>query len=1510
MSLIDLWHKQGLLGYFLGWPLVFLLIFFVQHSLLSQVVINEFMASNSLAFEDPDYEDTGDWVELFNASNGTVNLSGWNLTDNVSNPTKWTIPDGAELAAGGFLVIWCDERDAAGLALHSSYRLSSAGEELALFNPQLEAIDSFVFGAQETDVSYGRMSDGLSDWSWFSSATPGSSNGASQAFEGITFAVPYFSSEGGFYSDVLEVSLSSILGEIRYTLDGRAPDLSDPLYSEPVQVNEDAFLRARVFEEGHIPGPVVTHSYFLGTDFTERPLPVVSLVTDPDHFWDADTGIYVQDFKPDWEWPINVEFFENDGNNEAAFNERAGVKVNGQNSWVLPQKMLGIYFRGGYGSGSLDYPLFHDRERTKFDNFVLRASGSDWAYTLMRDGLGQSLPQENAHVDHQGYRPSIVMLNGEYMGIHNIRSRVDEEFVTENYGLASNSVDMIADHGGVEEGSDSAFWSMDALFAADLSIQDNFDAVAEVVDMENFADYWSTEIWASNSSWGHNVIQWKPKDGGKWRYVFTDLDRGFSGSTNDDIDEFTQVQNDNYDYARVWIRHALQNDAYRNAFIRRMTDHLHTSFHPERVNGIIDDWSTRISEEVPHHVERWSGTSSSYGDGIESVEFWEDEVADLRDFALERSPFLLEDLASEFDLSPHVSLQTGNQPGDAGRIRLNDFHMPESPWIGPYFEGIPLTLTAEAQPGYAFLGWSEIQQVSMISEGSTWQYDDLGTDLGTSWQLMDFDASSWMSGTGELGYGDGDESTVLSFGDDEDDKHITTYFRKIVDVESSEAGTVNGVIQLRRDDGAVVYLNGEELFRDNMPAGEIDFETLASDATTGGGESSWTTHPVSMALVTGANVLAVEIHQVSSTSSDISFDLELTLTMPVEEIQTTENPLALELGGDAGYFAHYQPTGACTLPETIAADLTLTADCSPYLAAGTSVILESATLTIEPGVEIWFPSDAQLIVQGQLLAQGTTEAPIAFRLNPDYEAPWGNIQFDQSFSPNIIRHALVEGASEGEHPVHDRAAIAVWFSSLTLDHVTMISNASNPVYAEYSDIQLLNSTLHSDVTGDLINVRHGSALIDSCLFVGNDAPDTDAIDYDVVSDGIIRNSIIHSFRGFNSDGIDLGEGSQNILIEGGLIHHCTDKGISIGQSSNAVIQNMTIANCALGVALKDLGAATVDHSTFYGNQYALSVYEKNPGMGGADILVQNSLLSNSSHSPLFQDSLSTALVFDVLYDTDTLPFEGVAMANPLFAYPDGFDFTLLDGSPAIGAGLDGADYGAPLVWSVAQRDVAIVEIGYAGIENPNREWIKLRNEGAQEINLQGYALEDAVSWHCNSPLWLDPGEAVWITKDAAFFLESFEQVRQWDAGQLANEGERIILKDAAGIVVDFVRYAPDAPWPVPEVGSEALVRTDPLADNHFASSWMLAEVNEVTSAPPVEHQWQVYPNPVRSSLHMHFAWMPDEPVRGQWFNASGQCLEDWTWQPTSNEMVLDVSEFATGLYVLRVNGQSLLVQVL
>ncbi|MGY8942272.1 MAG: CotH kinase family protein, partial [Flavobacteriales bacterium] len=673
------------------------------------------------------------------------------------------------------------------------------------------------------------------------------------------------------------------------------------------------------------------------------------------------------DFKPEWEQPLNVEFFENDGNNQAAFNERAGVKINGQNSWELPQKMLGIYFRGGYGSGSLDYPLFHDRDRTHFDDFILRAGGSDWAYTLMRDGLSQSLPQTNSYVGYQGFRPCMVFVNGEYMGIHNIRSRIDEGFVEENYGVAANSYDLIANDGEIEEGGDSAYWVMDALMGEDLSMQANFDAVAEVVDVQDFADYWITEIWSSNSSWGHNVLLWKSnEDGEKWKFLLGDLDRGFTGSTNQDIDDFTLSQNNSYDYARTWIRHMLENPSYADFFAQRFIDHLHTTFHPNRVNDQIDVFVNRIVGEVPYHVDRWAGTTSDYGDGINSVGFWEDEIAKLRTFAMERLPFMVEDLFDAFELDDAVSLGTGNLPEGAGNIRLNAFRIPGSPWVGPYFKAMPFELTAVPNPGQEFIGWSEQVEEELVALGSVWKFRDTGENLETTWRDSAYDDSNWASGNAELGYGDGDEVTTVSYGSNANDKHVTTYFRKTFVFEGNTSIPLAGIARLRRDDGAVVYLNGEEMFRSNMPEGTIGFNTFASDGVGGNAESDLNTVALELPLVEGENVIAVEIHQIASTSSDISFDLSLSAFVVSDEIISDVNPMPLTLTDNSGFAARYAPTDACTLPLVLAADTTLTLSCSPYLAIGTTHVSLGATLTIEPGVEIWFPEDASLIIEGAI----------------------------------------------------------------------------------------------------------------------------------------------------------------------------------------------------------------------------------------------------------------------------------------------------------------------------------------------------------------------------------------------------------------------------------------------------------------------------------------------------------------------------------------------------------------
>jgi hypothetical protein len=178
-----------------------------------------------------------------------------------------------------------------------------------------------------------------------------------------------------------------------------------------------------------------------------------------------------------------------------------------------------------------------------------------------------------------------------------------------------------------------------------------------------------------------------------------------------------------------------------------------------------------------------------------------------------------------------------------------------------------LTLRASAQ-----------QTVTLLPSGSVWSYSDTGADLGTFWSQAAFDDNSWPSGQAQLGYGDGDEATVVN-GGPVNARFVTTYFRHRFTL--ADASLYSGLsLRLLRDDGAIVYLNGTEVFRSNMPGGSVNYLTAALTAVAGGDEFTFFLANVNSALLlSGENVLAVEIHQVNPTSSDISFDLELQATL-------------------------------------------------------------------------------------------------------------------------------------------------------------------------------------------------------------------------------------------------------------------------------------------------------------------------------------------------------------------------------------------------------------------------------------------------------------------------------------------------------------------------------------------------------------------------------------------------------------------------------------------------------
>lgn len=160
-----------------------------------------------------------------------------------------------------------------------------------------------------------------------------------------------------------------------------------------------------------------------------------------------------------------------------------------------------------------------------------------------------------------------------------------------------------------------------------------------------------------------------------------------------------------------------------------------------------------------------------------------------------------------------------------------------------------------------------------LSPGANWKYYDAGNEPAGNWKELSFDDTSWNAGNAELGYGDGDETTTIS------NSAQTAYFRTSFNASTDDVALKFIDMSAVRDDGMVVYLNGTEVWRDNMPSGNLNYGTLASTVST---EGVWINKIISNLVVEGTNVVAVEVHQVSASSSDISFNFRLEIRNEVQ----------------------------------------------------------------------------------------------------------------------------------------------------------------------------------------------------------------------------------------------------------------------------------------------------------------------------------------------------------------------------------------------------------------------------------------------------------------------------------------------------------------------------------------------------------------------------------------------------------------------------------------------------
>ena len=819
-----------------------------------------------------------DYIEIFNSGKLTYYTSSIYLSDDITVLKKWMIPNNTSISPKKFLVIWCDKRNT---GLHTNFRINPEGETIFLSDINGKILDSMSLGQQYVNISYGRFHDGSDTLTYFATGTPGQSNTAKTALRQLDPVK--FSKPGGFYTGTQTIMLTALSGaKIYYTRNGDEPKETSSLYTGPIQSDTTIVIRARAYGDGYLPGDIATQTYFINQRNIN--LPVISMSGNPAYFFDNTIGIYIKgtngitgmcsttavNWNQDWERPVHFEYY--DINKQQQVNKFVGTRINGNCSRTKNQKSLGIYTDDKYSDGKFTYPFFNYKKNLELKTLLLRNSGNEWNVTMFRDGFMQTIAQGKLNIDYLSFQPAVLFLNGQYWGIHNIREKVGDDYIASNYGISEDSIDILQNNAQVDVGSNTHYNNMiNYIKTNTIALPVHYNYVCTQMDMDNYLDYIILQMFLGNTDWpGNNIKYWRPqRPDGKWRWIIFDTDFGFgySGSPSFDMLTFSTKTGGtawpNPDWSTYLIRTLLTNETFKTEFINRFTMYLGTYFRTEQTMKLIDSCASNIADEIPYHLARWGSATN-----------WTSNVNVMRNYSLLRPGFVYEHLSSFFGLGTPMTLNIHSSI-IGGSFAVNTIVTNDTTYQGKYFKGSFLTIKPIPPSGYKFKEWkvrySNQSSGSIIKKGEPWKYMDDGAAKPANWYTSAYDDSSWKTGNAELGYGDGDEKTVISYGPSTTNKYMAYYFRKKFTVTDT-TGMININLESVSDDGIVVYLNGTEIQRANMPAGIITNSTPASSSNE---NYSATVSLKASQFIIGENTIAAEVHQNAASSSDISFDLAI-----------------------------------------------------------------------------------------------------------------------------------------------------------------------------------------------------------------------------------------------------------------------------------------------------------------------------------------------------------------------------------------------------------------------------------------------------------------------------------------------------------------------------------------------------------------------------------------------------------------------------------------------------------
>ncbi|MCK5741497.1 MAG: CotH kinase family protein [Chlorobi bacterium] len=583
--------------------------------------------------------------------------------------------------------------------IHTDFKLSKSSDQLWLRDADGMLIDELEFDALRVDISYGRSPDGADNFGMFDNPTPGDSN--AQAYTMIC-PDPEFSVDGGIYSgSQVLIFTNSDDTEIRYTLNGNAPDRYSELYVDPIYIDTTVCVRAVAYKNDQIPSETVTNTYIIEP---VSKLNCVALCTDSSGLWDDWYGIHQErNIYSDKKLDAHFEYFDKSG--ERLYSSRNILRLHGAHSRHFPQKSFRLYAENNFDNKRFEYDFFNSDYLDKYDKILIRNSGQDWHHSFIKDALIGVLAREIPNLDAAAHRPLLFYLNGDYWGLMNLRERIDEKFLADKYDISSESINLLENEGVALNGDTIEYFAMyDRIMSTDMTKASSYILADSLIDIDNFNKYMITEIFSANIDWPlMNIKFWKSDElDGKWRWYLHDLDitlglRFAEEKSNPLFSYIYRATNSTTSQLSAFAGKLLENPQIRVQFVNSAADMLNSVFSYDNMKQKIDSLTKLIRPEVERHREKWPESMNNYSYEIDFMKYF----AKLRMIAFRIN---LNDNRKFGGMSDLTLLLSDSA---AGSILVNSLTISTFPKSLVYFRNIPVNIVVKPNPGYEFTGWSD-----------------------------------------------------------------------------------------------------------------------------------------------------------------------------------------------------------------------------------------------------------------------------------------------------------------------------------------------------------------------------------------------------------------------------------------------------------------------------------------------------------------------------------------------------------------------------------------------------------------------------------------------------------------------------------------------------------------------------------------------------------------------------------------------------------------------------------